>query len=713
VLLINVRIRTVLLCLGLVLVVLAAYGNHFQNGFHFDDSHTILENRFIQNLHNVPGFFTDAGRFNPAGPVYRPLVAVSLAIDFRLAKGYKPFFFHLSTFLWFAVQLVLMVFLFRRIMDRADPHPWNLWTALLAAACYGLHPANAETVNYITQRSEVYSTLGVVASLLCFAAYPGQRKRGWYLLPAIAAYLSSAPALIFPLLLLSYVFLVEQEGTLGAWAENRAENREKWAAAFRTTVPAFAVTAVAALLIWIMTPAATPHGAATSPWLYRATQPWVALHYFKTFFLPTGLSADSDWTPVSGPFSLAALAGYLFVAALLVAAVRTSRRPETRPVAFGILWFFLALLPASLAPMSEVTNDHRMFFPFVGLVLAVFWSLRLLLGSVVDPVGRTPWSAADAPVGLSEQPGSRTRGSGADEGVRPTWLRATLAAVVVLLALAGASTHVRNTVWRTEESLWRDVTVKSPNNARGMMNYAMTFLNHHDYGTALSYLERAESLDPAYGPVESNLGVALAGLDRKAEAERHFQRAVELAPNQAEPRVFYGGWLYGQGRLAESQSQLEAAMRANPLSFPAREVLMEVYNKEGNLQAAHRLMEETVRLAWGDEAARRFMTELAEREKHAREVRFPDSLKPEELVNLSAKLCNNKDYDDCLGAAQKAVNLRPDYAEAYNNMAAAYLAMGRWDEGIAAARQAIRIKPTYDAARSNLEWGLSQKAKGK
>jgi Flp pilus assembly protein TadD len=717
----NVNIRTVLLCLGLVLVVLAAYANHFQNGFHFDDSHSILENRFIQNLHNVPGFFTDANRLNPADPAYRPLVAVSLAIDYRLAKGFKPFFFHLSTFLWFAVQLILMFFLFRRIMDRAvvaasarpgpygqplrDPHPSNLWTALLAAACYGLHPANAETVNYITQRSGLYSTLGVVASLLCFAAYPGQRKRGWYLLPAIAAYLSNSSALIFPLLLLSYVFLVEQEGTLGDWAENRA----KASAALRATGPAFAVTAVAALFIWIMTPAAIPHGAATSPWLYRATQPWVALHYFKTFFLPTGLSADTDWRPVSGPFSLAALAGYLFVAALLVAAFRTSRRPETRPVAFGILWFFLALLPASLVPMSEVTNDHRMFFPFVGLALSVVWGLRLLLGSAAGVFTRSAGSS-DAAGGLAAGvfdhpvPGDRRASRR---------LRATLAAVVVLLVLAAAGTHIRNTVWRTEESLWRDVTVKSPNNARGMMNYGMTFLNRHDYGTALSYLERAESLDPAYGPVESNLGVALAGLDRKAEAERHFQRALEVAPNQAEPRVFYGGWLYSQGRLAESQAQLEAAMRANPLSFPAREALMEVYNQEGNLQAAHKLMEETVRLAWGEEAARRFMAELAERETHARESRFPDTMKPEELVNLSAKFCNNKDYDDCLGAAQKALNLRPGYAEAYNNMAAAYLAMGRWDEGIQAARQAIRIKPDYDAARSNLEWGLSQKAKPK
>src|SRR5579871_4591867 len=132
----STKAKTALLCLGLTLVVLAAYANHFQNRFHFDDSHAIVDNGYVRSLRNIPGFFTDATRFspNPAGQVYRPIVSTSLAIDYWLAKGYNPFFFHLSTFIWFAVQLILMFFLYRRIMERADPHPSNLWTALLAAA---------------------------------------------------------------------------------------------------------------------------------------------------------------------------------------------------------------------------------------------------------------------------------------------------------------------------------------------------------------------------------------------------------------------------------------------------------------------------------------------------------------------------------------------------------------------------------------------------
>jgi protein O-mannosyl-transferase len=154
------RIKFFLPYLGLTLLVLAVYANHFQNTFHYDDFHSITGNVFLQDLRNVPRFFVDAKLFStmPDHAMYRPVVSASLALDYRLGHDYKPFYFHLSTFLWFTLQLVLMVGLFRRIMDLADPHPSNQganqWTALAATACYGLHPANAESVNYIIQRAD-------------------------------------------------------------------------------------------------------------------------------------------------------------------------------------------------------------------------------------------------------------------------------------------------------------------------------------------------------------------------------------------------------------------------------------------------------------------------------------------------------------------------------------------------------------------------------
>ena len=60
-------------------------------------------------------------------------------------------------------------------------------------------------------------------------------------------------------------------------------------------------------------------------------------------------------------------------------------------------------------------------------------------------------------------------------------------------------------------------------------------------------------------------------------------------------------------------------------------------------------------------------------------------------------------------AAQRAIDLRPQFAEDYSNIAAACIAMQRWDEGIQAAREALRLKPDYEAAKSNLDWALAHK----
>jgi len=652
--------RSLFLCLALILAVVAAYANHFQNGFHFDDFHTVTENPFIRDLHNIPRFFTDPTTFStlPDHASWRPVSSASLAIDYWIGKGLKPFYFQLSTFVWFVVQLILMFFLFRRIMDQADPHSSNRWTALAATACYGLHPVNAETVNYVIQRADLYSALGPVASLLWFIVKPSQRRYGWYLLPAVIAYLAKSPTLIFPLILLAYVYLFEMEADVRKWRET-----------LRSLLPALLVTTAAAALTARMTPASLAPGA-TSNALYRLTQPWVALHYFKSFFLPTELSLDTDWGYVSDPLGTDAVAGYLFVVGLLVVAWRTSRARKTRPIAFGILWFFLALLPTSLMPLAEVTNDHRMFFPFVGLALAVFWGLRMALFQ-------------------------RTAGFTTNRRLAG----ATVGALIVVLAVAALGTRARNELWQSDELLWRDVTIKSPRNGRGLMNYGLTFMQRGDYANALSYFQRALALTPNYWSLEVNLAIASGGLNMDAEAERHFMRAALLEPSLAEPSYYYARWLSTKGRTAEAIARLEAALRTRPLALDARHLLTQLYNDRRNMGALDRLLRATLQLDPQDEQARRM---LADRGKPT----------PESYLELSLLEYQASRFKESIAAAKKALELRPDYAEAYNNISAACNAMAKWDEGIEAASQAVHLKPDYQLAKNNMAWAISQKQKG-
>src|SRR5947208_3762075 len=127
----------------LLAALVAAYANHFHNSFHFDEAHTIVNNASIRELRNIPQFFRDAATFSslPSNQSYRPLVSTLLAIDYRLGGGLNPLWFHSSIFALFVALTLLLAFVVHRLLDN------HLWIALGAAALYGLHPANADTIN--------------------------------------------------------------------------------------------------------------------------------------------------------------------------------------------------------------------------------------------------------------------------------------------------------------------------------------------------------------------------------------------------------------------------------------------------------------------------------------------------------------------------------------------------------------------------------------
>jgi Flp pilus assembly protein TadD len=538
----------------LVFIATLTYSNHFENTFHFDDSHAVVANAYIRSLSNFKLFFTDVRTFSslPANRSYRPLVTSSLALDYALAGGYKPAYFQASTFFWFLVQLVVMYALFRKICDMARPDPRNQWISFFAAALYAVHPAIAETVNYIIQRGDVYSTLGVVAALTTYVLLPGYRKFGLYLIPLVLGLLSKPPAMIFPVILLTYVLLFEETRFLPA---------------LKRCVPAVLVVA----LLGFVASTLTPVTGIESGYAYRVTQPLVALRYFRTFFIPNHLTADSDFDELSSIFEPAALLGFVFVALVVAAALWCSRLQKWRPTAFGLWWFLLALFPTAIFPLNEVENDHRMYFPFVGLVLAATWTVALWLCG---------WS-----------PGHRIR-TGAIMGTG-----------VLVLVVATMATRGRNEVWRTDESLWYDVTLKSPHNGRGLMNYGLTQMEKGDYQGALDYFERAAVFTPEYPNLEINLGIANGGLNHDAVAEEHFQRAAELAPDFADSHYFYARWLNERKRTSEAIAELEQAIAMNPDYLPAQYLIMEAYSEQADWPRLRRAAENTLHRFPGDATA--------------------------------------------------------------------------------------------------------------
>ena len=110
-------------------------------------------------------------------------------------------------------------------------------TALLAVAWYLLHPANAETINYIIARSDSLSTLLVVASFVLFSCTRLARKWHLYLIPVSLGILAKPSAFVFVPLLFFYILLFEEN--LSLTEALKEKSRLKIASAFKKTAPAF------------------------------------------------------------------------------------------------------------------------------------------------------------------------------------------------------------------------------------------------------------------------------------------------------------------------------------------------------------------------------------------------------------------------------------------------------------------------------------------
>ncbi len=58
--------------------------------------------------------------------------------------------------------------------------------------------------------------------------------------------------------------------------------------------------------------------------------------------------------------------------------------------------------------------------------------------------------------------------------------------------------------------------------------------------------------------------------------------------------------------------------------------------------------------------------------------------------------------EEAAASYRQALRLKPDYAEAHNNLGVVLKELGQLDEAVASYQQALRLKPDYAQAHNNL-----------
>jgi len=509
--------------------------------FVLDDQETVDRNMALR----APGAVS-LPRLSEMLGVGRPLTSVSFAVDLREA-GLDSVRFHRTGILLHLVAVALAFAFLRRLIGRVGyPNPGAV--ALAAAAMFALHPIQAESVAYISQRAEVLSSLLYLACLLLLdvsatywktwrglAAWAGAVV-GWVLAMGAKAIAITLPA----------TFLLDQamlpSGEEHGW---KATSRRALRALLLAS-PLLALGAWSAALQFTSFEANPGGGAgftATSltPVQYLLTQFRVQWLYLRLLAWPRGFAFDRGFEPSPGPDATALLAGagLLALVALALWLWRRAERGGGDPAAerlgaFGILFWFVVISPtSSFVPVADLAVEHRVYLaslgPFLAVTVAADSLARKLLGS------RAP--------------------------------RAAMATLLLVLGFLAVSTYGRAQTWGSSVALLREASAATPESERILDNLAIALQQAGDMAGAEAELRKAWKTATKVTlvvDVATNLGALLIDTRRSAEAITVLDRGLQASPKDLLLHLNRSVALRMLGRYPESLEEVRYVVAIRP-----------------------------------------------------------------------------------------------------------------------------------------------------
>jgi len=390
------------------------FKNALDAPFLFDDRDLVLLNSSLVNPWDLPGVLT----WNLA----RPVVNLSFAVD-RVVWGLTSFGYHATNGGLHIIAVALFYgWCTRALTDESQRARhlgtlWPEWPAFFATCAFAFHPVIASTVVYVSARSEILCAIAMLLTLTFARRAIVSSSRGsgaLALASGMIAIGSSSSAAGLPVIVLVY----------DAWVlRDSGWSRRLW----RVYLPSIAVILLAAswMASTVLGSDLTPPHGLSSHLLGEAIVVW---RYLGLLVVPRGQSLVHDvaWPAAASAAGL----GALCLLALGVAGAVAIRR--SRPlVAFGVLWFVLALAPSSLIPVRDGMAEKRVYVAAAGLLLAA-------ASAFAEPLAARRSARAIATI-----------------------------TVVTLLVM----TYRRNALWANPMDVWQEAVQRAPNAWQAHLGY--------------------------------------------------------------------------------------------------------------------------------------------------------------------------------------------------------------------------------------------------
>lgn len=287
------------------------------------------------------------------------------------------------------------------------------------------------------------------------------------------------------------------------------------------------------------------------------------------------------------------------------------------------------------------------------------------------------------------------------------WLAAPVA--VWACALCGA-TFIQAATWRDSVTLFTHALAVTDGNYVAHNNLGAALRGAGRRADALPHFEEAIRLRARYPEAQNNLGEALLATGRIDDALPHVTEALRLDPKMAEAHVNLGTIDNKRGRPELAEAEYRAALALNPSSAEAHDGLAVVLTDTNRTAEAIEHALKAVALNPGDADAHYNLGRLygltGRPEQAIEQFRETVRLDPgnaEAHFNLGIAYAQKDQLNQSVEEFQAAVRSKPAYVGAHFNLGSALARLGRYEEAIAEFTEALRLNPALTEAREAIE----------
>ncbi len=585
---------------------------------------------------------------------------------------FDPTWYHIGNFIIHTLNGILVFFIVllgltglkKKSFFSTHTHSLAGFTAIL----FLLNPVQTQTVTYVIQgQLEGLAALFILSMILCFffvaRASATLSKALLTILLFVLALFSCGTkeiAIISPALVLLFDWFFVAQGDFAALKKRLLLHATLALFIFGVYLyylkPAFFTSALS-----LQQKAAnnignviteTP-GTPITPWMFLRSQFKVILHYLWIFVWPFNISVEYDWVLSRSLFSPDAFFPLLALIAIATAVFKLLSRNKTSLIGFGMIWFFICIMPrSSIIPSPELLVDYKTY-------LASFGWLFLIASGCIAGTEYLLSKIKSLPRFLVP---SRY-------GVHTIGIMATL--------LLGFLTVQQNLIWRSGLDFWGAMIKTAPGKARAYNNYGVELSQiKKDFNGAIPFFQKAINMDANYPDPLNNIAVAYSAVGRLDDAIASLQKSLKISPYYPEGYNNIASFYLQKNEIAKAEQALTIALKLRPH-----------YGKAHfNLGRVH-LARNEKELAW--ECFKNACT------KADMDNKFGFSLYAKTSLEL-------KKYDDAINGYQKVLQIDPTDGEAIFNLANSHYLAGNHRKAQEIYQQILKDNPQKEAVWYNM-----------